>query len=115
MGWQDYKGYKDIRGNNIDFIDGKWQIYDDGGYYVRSENMIPDNLKTQSAKKKAELEYKSYISDFNNSKKNIDFGFDTIKKTKNKKTKKTSYSFAEKKSYRNGILKGLRLGKRKKK
>lgn len=69
MNWKDYKGYKDKRGNKIDFIDGKWQMYDDGGYYVRCDSLIPDELLTIEAKKKADKEYKAYISSLNSDKK----------------------------------------------
>jgi len=59
----DYKIYKDKRGNTIEFIDGKWQMYDDGGYYVLDESSIPAELLTPAAKAKADSEYLRYISE----------------------------------------------------
>jgi len=60
-----YKSYKDKRGNDIDFIDGKWQMYDDGGYYEILDRTVPNELLTPTAKAKAGHEYKKYVADCN--------------------------------------------------
>lgn len=60
-----YKRYQDKRGNNIEYIDEKWQMYDDGGYYVLDESVIPPELLTPAAKAKAKTDYLRYITEQN--------------------------------------------------